>query len=683
MRASKIVQPGECDPTQMNLFAPSGQTGGDYDPFPPVLGTEDGFKKVIRDAVRDSTLGLDFEFNPKTGKPSVMGVANLSPLCAAVPWSKDLASWMMGEVVDYDIKVVGHSSISTEKTLIERNLSDVCGHLATVRYEDTLIEHYLLNQDFCKATDKEEDEGSLGFMNLWCMASMTTDLPQWKICRGRACVGPCPKHDVWGYCAIDAYASVEGHRVMQKQMKEYGVPYSLYRELIELSEICYHMEQKGLRIDLPYIDRLNAQMDEAKENLFPHEKEGKRRVYKYFNPRSAEQIISWFGERGLNFQTTEKKYIQKVLERQGVKAGHGDLTGYLEYLAANPPEDETIAQLYNLYQFKSSGKGCDPWFGEKYRQEDYIHSRFITTATCTGRLASSRPNYTNIPARGWGKAIKMAIVPHQEDEEFLEVDASQLELRIALYLAGVDPSIIGADAFNWLVAEGNGQFEKAVTYAPTMTPRDIAKSVSYGSLYGEGIKLLDDHDMDSARIKREEEAGALKIYYDWEFRGKRLAFTGSNLADRFFGNHSFDSRKKALLIQEDLYFAKFPFVRNWQQKVLRQIEDSGIIKSPVGRFLRLYGEDTDDAKMAFSFLGQGCGADHIQAIMLNYRRDLGVIPDLMVHDSLLFSIKKDWSTDRCKEFLQIMFSETFRFPGLAVPGKAKRGPNYGSLIPLA
>lgn len=679
MRQSRIVLPEAPEPSQQNLFAATGVSEDGPDPFPKILYNADGIKRVIASSVRERILGLDFEFNPKTGKPSILGVGSREPLAAAVPWDRELADMLVKLCLEHSIKIVGHNSFGTEKVLLEKNLNRT---LPLSMFEDTMLEHYLLNQDFCKSTEKEEDEGSLGFMNLWNMASMTTVLPQWKICRQRACEGPCPRHDVFGYCAIDAYASVEGHAVMMDEMTRWKVPYKFYREIGELSEICYQMETAGLRIDLPYVDQLNRQMDDAKEALFPHEMNGKAKVYEYFNPRSRDQILNWFGKHGFHFKATEKKYIQKVLEKQGIKAGHADIKEYLDFLQDHPPTG-ALAQLYALYQFKSSGKGCDPWFGEKYRDGDYIHPRFIVPGTCTGRLASSRPNFTNIPSRGWGTAIKKAIIPRNEDEEFLEVDAAQLELRCVMYLAGMDPSVCGDDAFKWLVQEGHGKFETATKYAPNLTARDIAKSVAYGSLYGEGIKLLTDADLSSARVQKDIANGCLRVYDDWTFRGKHVAFTGKNLAERFFGNWSDENRKTALEIQEDLYFATFPILRTWHKKVSREVEDNNYVRSPSGRFLRLYGEDTDDIKMGFSFLGQGCGADHIQAIMIEYKRQMGVIPDLMVHDSLVFSIKKSWTDKQCLDFLQPMFSETFRFPGLAVPGKPKRGPNYGSLKAIA
>lgn len=664
----------------MNLFPATGvksSAPGEWNPFPPVDRDRVGALSVMANSRWvGKTIGLDFEYSVSTLKPSITGIANRTPHANARPWDLEEAKHLVDFCLQNDIKLVGHNSVATEKALLERNLGR---KLPLDLFEDTMLEHYLLNQDFCKGTDKEEDEQSLGFMNLFSMASMTTDLPQWKLCRGRACEGPCPRHDVFGYCAIDAYTSVEGDGVMKEQMKTHGIPYAFYRELMELAEICHEMEMQGLRIDLPYIDKLNGEMDAAKDKLFPYTVEGKAHVYPDFNPRSRDQIIDWFGEKGMRFGGTEKKYIQKVLERQGVKSGHGDFKEYLDWLEENPPSDAPLKQLYNLYQFKSSGKGCDPWFGEKYRDGDYIHPRFIVTGTCTGRLASSRPNFTNVPTRGWGTAIKKAIVPRNADDHFLEVDASQLELRTVLYLSGVDPSIIGADAFTWMVEKGRGNFEKATKLMPAFTARDVAKSVSYGSLYGEGIKLLSPTDLASSRIKREIFDGCLRVYNDWEFRGKKVAFTGSNLAERFFGSRTDANRKKALEIQEDLYFAQFPALRAWHKKTLAEVEAKQAIKSVSGRFLRLYGEDVDDAKMAFSFLGQGGGADHIQAIMIKYKRELGVIPDLMVHDSLLFSIPKTWSDAKALEFLQPMFSETWRFPGLAIPGVPKRGVNYGSL----
>jgi DNA polymerase I-like protein with 3'-5' exonuclease and polymerase domains len=86
--------------------------------------------------------------------------------------------------------------------------------------------------------------------------------------------------------------------------------------------------------------------------------------------------------------------------------------------------------------------------------------------------------------------------------------------------------------------------------------------------------------------------------------------------------------------------------------------------------------------MAVAFFGQGLGADFVQAVMLRFDRERNIIPVLNVHDMLMFEVPKEMPDDKAREFISLMQEETKDLPGLAVPGKAERGPNYGETKPL-
>lgn len=121
------------------------------------------------------------------------------------------------------------------------------------------------------AKDEDEtDPGSLGLMNLWTAASLVTTLPQWKRCRGKLCHGPCPQHAPFEYCAVDSWAGL-------KCFTENKYDYNLYREILELSEICYKMQVEGIKVDLDFVKELEKDFDKRKFDLFPYEMNGKTR----------------------------------------------------------------------------------------------------------------------------------------------------------------------------------------------------------------------------------------------------------------------------------------------------------------------------------------------------------------------------------------------------------------------
>ena len=674
-----IHEPGFEVPRNERLVELPGYRQAAFDPFPHIGHNLDALERVLTSS--GTYRGLDFEFR-RDWTPTIVAVTT-EDYIAALPWSVTVAERLRPYFVTGKFQWVAHSGVGADKPVIEKALKIKTD---LINWECSLNTHYLVNQHLTKAPAKGEsdDSGALGFMDLWTMASLTTDAYLWKRCRNSRCDGPCPKMASLDYCGVDAWAGLVGFLKHKAYMEKHNIPWDLYRESMEVNEICFLMELQGIRVDMDFIRQANADMDARKEALFDKDEHGKVIP---FNPRSPKAAVEWFASHGLNLQKFDKKSVLKVLEANMKK--HGYMT--LEDLEnETEPLPELLEMLYKSYTYKSEGSGLDKWFGSKYVKEEnggfYVHPRFVSVGTSTGRLSSSRPNFQNIAARGWGAEVRKAIIPTvPADMDILKADYSQLELRIVLWLAGVDQKVIGADAFSWLVQESGGMFDKAAA-AFGGKPRDIAKSVSHGGSYGESLVLLDFDELGTPRRKKEIETGALRVYLkkympklqkDWTFMGKVVAFSGVNLAERIFGDKTLENRRKALEIQEDIYFAKFFMIREWQMRVLEELEKQGYIRSATGRILRLFGADYQEwAKLCFAFNGQGGGADHVRAIMVKYKQKHNVIPRLQVHDELVWQVPKLWSDDQCKDFLYDMVTETPRLPGFTAPIEAKRGPNW-------
>lgn len=665
--------------------------------------------------------GLDLEFYdaPFSSRsryvPTIVAVTTEDRI-ASVPASEDARNILGKAFTSASYQWVAHSGISADKVVIEDWLG-IKTPLAV--WEDSMQTHYLCNQELTKAPSKDdtEDSGALGFMNLWTMMSLVTDMWNWKECRGLVCDGPCPEHDPEGYCGVDAWAGLVGYTEHLKTMAANQVPYSLYRENMELTEICFEMEQNGVKVNLPFVHEMEATSDRRKLELFPLEGD--------LNPNSQKQVLTWFKDNGINLPSNSKKDVIATLEKVC-----GMPIKEIENL--EEPLPPNVQRLYDLYEYKTEGKGLQPWFSEKYMGRAFqdflkrkgiqtlyeqpadtlakllveggpyafVHPRFITVGTSTGRLSSSRPNFQNVPKRGFGDLVRRAIVARDGSLELLKSDFKNLELRMCLYHAGVDQSAIGKDAFAWLVDQAGDLFARAAQlvnpkkYAedPKAAMRDIAKRIAHAGDYMEGIKIMEPWELAKDRVKRMIEAGALRVYTrkyypqlkrDWEFMGGIVCFTGVNLADSLFGSHGYEERRQALEIQEDIYFKSFWFLREkFHMRVLDEIQNSGIVKSPTGRFLRLFGSPEDRAKVAAAFLGQGTSADHVQAVMIRYKRELGVVPLLQVHDELVFEIPQGWTDQQARDHIQIMNEETWRLPGFAVPSDLERGPNWKDLRKL-
>lgn len=617
--------------------------------FPPIAR---GFEAVARIlSERDRLIGLDVEFD--SSGPTILGVADESS-CAAASWKECPPEFLRKALLEPRAGIVAHAGISADRIVVERALG-----ISTPRdlWKDSLILHYLENQDLCLAPSKEEDEGaSLGLMNLWTAASLVTMVPQWKICRGLSCDGPCPSHDPFYYCATDAWAGLLIWKSYEKAVNP-----DLYRALAELSEICQIMQDRGILIDRDFVRREMTKHDSLRRKIAEDLP---------FNPDSPKSVLEYFPE----LKSASKDSVLKLLQKKAERLGYS-----LEDPAPDEDLPEDFLALRNLYEYKRLGKGMDAWFADKYLDsEGRIHPRFIVTGTSTGRLSSSNPNFQNIPSRGWGKHVKKAIVP-RPGCRLVEADFSQLELRMVLFLAGYDMKNLPKDAFSWLVERCEGAFDRAAKNT-SMSARDIAKSVSHAADYLEGFQILRPADLASGRTKKAIEAGALRVYRDWDFGGGVVAFNGINLAARLFGDSSWENRRRALEIQEDIYFRNFPEIRKWHQKVLLQLAEKGYVQSPTGRHLACYGDFAENAKQAAAFFGQGVSADHVQGCMrLFYRHAPVKVPLIQVHDSLVWEVPEDWGPEKIREFLEPMRGGSDLLPDFRAPIKTKAGRNYGEL----
>jgi hypothetical protein len=686
-KKSKIVQPGDNEAVQLGLFAVSSDSIDDSRMvnYPKVYRDEEGFKKVVREA--GDMVGLDFEFNTKTLKPTVIGVSNLKE-CASVFYTQEIMEWLEAERKATGFIYSGHAVLTADRQVLE---SATKSSTTLSDWSDSMLQFWLANADLCKNPGKEVDEeGGLGFMGLGTMGSLTTDLPHHKTCRGKNCEELiCPRHDVRGYCAVDAYVGLHGDYSSRNTLKAYGVPESSITFIHELQELTAKMSAYGVKVDREYVATLAKGMEEEQEKLFPAEGAENH----IFNPRSPKAIFEWGKANKIFFPGTDKDNVQTILEKVAAENGYiGDKFDEVrEQLDANLEGlDPTLSVLYRLYTYKVLGKGTDSWFHDRYFGADgLLHPRFVVTGTSTGRFSSSRPNYQNIPKRGWGKRVRRAFIPRDPGSVLVEADFSQLELRVCLYLAGVDQSIIGSDAFSWLVSKSGGLFEKAAQRYGGK-PRDIAKSISHAADYLEGLRLLEPSELDYARTKSEVAAGALRVYHpryyeglkkEWTFNGKIVAFTGSNLAQRLFGSKTFENRKKALEIQEDIYFAAFPQIRAWQQRALGESESRGYVMSPAGRFLRLNDTPEKNAKIIVAFLGQGVGASHAQSVMLEIYKRTGTVFLGQIHDAFL----KEASAGDYRKIYQdakLMEMETPLLPGFTCPVKVEVGAHWGAMEEL-
>ena len=474
------------------------------------------------------------------------------------------------------------------------------------------------------------------------------------------------------------------------------IPEYIYAEHSYLAyHFCLAAEKRGMRVDIVNLPRIAEEIESAKEALFP--------VGSKFNPRSNKQVLEWFNDRKYKLKDNSKDTIYNCLEQ---RLGEYGFESYTEF--EDTPEDtlpafdEITSTLRDLYYYKSSGKGVDPWFGEKYLRDGFIHPRYNFTGTSTLRFSSSSPNFQNVASNSsWGKKLKTLIIPRSPWLQFLSADSSNLEFRVCAYYAGIDVTNI-PDVFMWLAENSGNMLDALATEMLTRNPPDltkiswdaallkqkraICKVIFHATNYGVGITLLTREQLNSPYTKNKIKKGALLVFDDWIYDNKIVAFSGVKLAQMVFKDQTDESRKKILDLQQ-FYLGNWEQIRLWQKDTSAWIDKHGGISTKWGTYLELLDEPKKNFKAALAKIGQGSGGEFVQGKMYEYLRSLKHNTHDMVwqiHDDIGWEIPIEWGEVEIKDFTQLLNEDSHRLPGFKTPWTVKKSSkSWGDLEKVA
>jgi DNA polymerase I-like protein with 3'-5' exonuclease and polymerase domains len=638
-------------------------------------------------------LGCDAEWHIRTEVPTILGLSD-GVRTVSVPFEDGKENFRKLTQHYSRARVVGHNYLSADLQVF-----DGMGiHTDPSLVDDTILYYWLTNAHLCKTTAKsQDDEGErrgAGYMNLWTMLSQYTDLWNYKACRGDACAGPCPDHDVYGYNGIDALGPVLAMPKLLQQAKLLGVDklYPLHRKL---ALVLYEMRKTGILVDQPYVETLRSNFTKGKSILYDKETEEGRLP---FNPDSPKQVTQWFKERGVTLKDTREETIKKLAAKYDLL---DDTESTEEEPAGGGMELDEISLAINaLVDWKAQGDGPDRWFAprvwnskkhewEGYVDEDgYVHPR-LGFYSSSGRMQCSNPNMQNVPARRRDPVtgLKMKVLIRKAiiappGYYLLKADYSNGENRIMLHLAGYDIPT-GVDLHDWVrkIAgiQENSEFAKSLGGA-----RDAAKSIQHAGNYLEGLNLLWPNELREDRIQREISAGARLVYEDWKFQDKIVTFTGTNLAKRAFGDASWGNRRKALEIAQQ-YFGTFPQVRDLQRAITHQAETENMVRPPNGYVTRNYGYPDERAKTACAIWGSQPLAHFTKLALLNLwqvKEKVRVV--LQIHDELLAWVPNRLQPKYAAKLLrEAMEVEVAEIPKLRIPAEPSWGRSWGEMEKVA
>lgn len=386
------------------------------------------------------------------------------------------------------------------------------------------------------------------------------------------------------YCCYAAYVAKKASAVLAGKLQESGMD-KLMREIeMPLSLVLYDMEREGVEVRR---EELKAYGDALVARIEELEKAIHVQAGTEFNINSPKQL----GE--VLFET------MKLPGGKKTKTGYSTAADVLEKLSEEYPIVNDILEYRTLTKLKSTyADGLAVFIGSDNR----IHTSFNQTITATGRISSTEPNLQNIPMRmELGRRIRKVFVP-RKGYEFMDADYSQIELRVLAHMSG-DEQLIEA----YRMEQDIHRITAAkVFHTPfdevTDLQRRNAKAVNFGIVYG----------ISSFGLSQD-----LSI-----------------------------SRKEASEYIEQ-YFATYPKVKEYLDRLVRDAKEQGYITTMFGRrrpipelassnfMQRSFGE-----RVAMNSPIQGTAADIMKIAMIRVwraLRDAGLKSRLIlqVHDELV------------------------------------------------
>ena len=437
---------------------------------------------------------------------------------------------------------------------------------------------------------------------------------------------------VGAYAEKDAEITLELWQELKKEIIHQDIS-SIFNLETELFPCLVDMRFLGVRVDVEGAQQLKQQLVEQEKELLQKIKKETQVDVQIWAARSIEKV---FQKLSLPYERTEKTSSPSFTKN---------------FLSNHPhPLVKLITQAREIN--KAHTTFIDTILKHSYKGR--IHAeinqlRSDNGGTVTGRFSYSNPNLQQIPARNkdLGPRIRSLFIP-EEGHRWGCFDYNQQEPRLVVHYASLQ-NLMGIDEVLDSYKKGEADFHSIVSEMAGI-PRSQAKTINLGLFYGMG-------------------------------KNKLQAELGTNKQDA-----------------EDLfakYHSRVPFVKQLMNAVMQRAQDSGRIRTLLGRLCRFHlwepnqfgihkplqheaalAEHGPGIKRAYTYkalnkLIQGSAADMTKKAMIDLYKE-GITPHIQVHDELDISVSDN--ADKIKEIMEHTVE-------LEVPNKVdyEHGNNWGSI----
>ncbi|HEL1103206.1 TPA: DNA polymerase I [Streptococcus equi subsp. zooepidemicus] len=394
-----------------------------------------------------------------------------------------------------------------------------------------------------------------------------------------------------GHLARKVQVLLDSRPVMLDKLAEHEQA-DLYTDIeLPLANVLAKMEIEGIAVNQDSLQEMAEQNKVVIEELTQEIYEMAGEVFNINSPKQLGVIL--FEKMQLPLHLTKK-----------TKTGYSTAVDVLERLAPIAP---IVAKILDYRQITKLQSTYVIGLQDYIMADGRIHTRYLQDLTQTGRLSSVDPNLQNIPIRlEQGRLIRKAFTPSHDDAVLLSSDYSQIELRVLAHISGDEHLIAafkeGADIHTSTAMRVFG-IEKSEDV--TANDRRNAKAVNFGIVYG--------------------------------------------ISDFGLSNNLGIPRKQAKAYI-DTYFERYPGIKAYMERVVREAKDKGYVETLFKRRRQLpdinsrqFNVRSFAERTAINSPIQGSAADILKIAMINLDQALvaGGFETkmlLQVHDEIVLEV---------------------------------------------
>lgn len=237
---------------------------------------------------------------------------------------------------------------------------------------------------------------------------------------------------------------------------------------MDLTEVLCDTEQAGLPLDIPYLNRLQAEMGGEMD-----------RVQSEFDTMLGGDTF----ELG-----SDDKLRRFMLERMGLTwektTKSGALSVDAEVLSGFSSQYQIIQKVLDWREFEKIESTYTHSLVKRCDANGFLHGDLKQAGTVTGRLSCKAPNYHNMPN---GPRVRQAFLVRKFGWVRLFLDYSQVELRVLAWYSR-DPIMVDVYLNNGDIHERTRLEVESALGVPVK--RRLAKIVNFGLCVCEGQRVL-------------------------------------------------------------------------------------------------------------------------------------------------------------------------------------------------